>query len=273
MDAARWIAERIKEAREGEGLTQNELADRLGLTQTAVSYWEAGKRTPGFDDLYDLADALDRDVGYFMPRRSREPVRAVLRAQIERLQLANLEEQLEALLDKAERAPAPTAELSIRAARPVAAAQELLSKTKVLKPPVDIEHLATLCGLRVLKMKFQQALSGLLVDLEDAPLIGVNSSQHEHRQRFTVAHELGHHLLGHHDRFHIDLGWPSADGDPPNMNWHDEREANEFAANALMPAAWVRQRAQKETSVAALANVFGVSPIAMGYRLTALGLR
>ncbi len=33
--------------RQSLGLTQEELADRLGVSHVAVHYWETGKRTPG----------------------------------------------------------------------------------------------------------------------------------------------------------------------------------------------------------------------------------
>lgn len=39
-------ATEVRQIRERLRLTQDELAERLGTTQTAISYWEAGKRTP-----------------------------------------------------------------------------------------------------------------------------------------------------------------------------------------------------------------------------------
>lgn len=39
-------ATEVKRIRDRLGLTQVELAERLGVTQTAISYWEDGKRTP-----------------------------------------------------------------------------------------------------------------------------------------------------------------------------------------------------------------------------------
>ena len=119
----------------------------------------------------------------------------------------------------------------------------------------------------------KSALSGLLIEFESGPVIGVNRIQPESRQRFTIGHELGHYLLRHHDYFHIDLGVPAADRDPPGYDWRRERQANEFAANVLMPAAWVRERFLAGRSVPQLLSDFDVSPIAMGYRLTNLGLR
>ena len=52
------VGVRIRSAREAAGLTQEELAGKLGVTQTAVSYWESGKRDLGVADLERIAFAL-----------------------------------------------------------------------------------------------------------------------------------------------------------------------------------------------------------------------
>ena len=70
-DTSAWIARQIREAREDERLTQAELAARLDRTQTAVSYWESGKRVPALDDLIDISVAVGKDVYFFLPQTSR----------------------------------------------------------------------------------------------------------------------------------------------------------------------------------------------------------
>ncbi|HTU78400.1 MAG TPA: ImmA/IrrE family metallo-endopeptidase [Solirubrobacteraceae bacterium] len=79
----------------------------------------------------------------------------------------------------------------------------------------------------------------------DGAVIGINADHPETRQRFTMAHELGHYLLRHHeraeayeDRFHLDL----AENTPPGFDWRAERAANDFAADLLMPAGSCRPR-------------------------------
>jgi transcriptional regulator with XRE-family HTH domain len=52
------VAARLRAARETAALTQSDLADRLNVTQTAVSYWESGQRSISLDDLGRCADAL-----------------------------------------------------------------------------------------------------------------------------------------------------------------------------------------------------------------------
>ena len=48
----------IKQARERLGMTQEQLAKALGVTQGAVSQWEMGITHPGFESLRKLAAAL-----------------------------------------------------------------------------------------------------------------------------------------------------------------------------------------------------------------------
>ena len=128
--------------------------------------------------------------------------------------------------------PTPPRELEISATRPTRAAQELLAQANVLGPPVDVEAIAYCCGARVVRRAFGGALSGLVIDLDDGALIGVNDQQRRVPPAIpTVAHELGHYLLGHHRiRFHIDLGANAEDGHPPGYDWQSERAANDFAA-------------------------------------------
>lgn len=49
---------RIKELREARGLTQNQLADRVGVCQAAVGKWETSAAYPAAEKLPRLAAAL-----------------------------------------------------------------------------------------------------------------------------------------------------------------------------------------------------------------------
>jgi transcriptional regulator with XRE-family HTH domain len=62
------FAERLRREIAGRNITQQDLATALGRTQTAVSYWCAGKRQPGFDDLCELADYFGTTTDYFLGR-------------------------------------------------------------------------------------------------------------------------------------------------------------------------------------------------------------
>ena len=53
------FGERLRTFRKKAGLTQEELAEMLGLSYMTVRRWEAGKVTPRIDDIKALAKALN----------------------------------------------------------------------------------------------------------------------------------------------------------------------------------------------------------------------
>ena len=58
--------ERIQEARKRAGLTQKELAQRLGLATGTIQQYELNKRQPRTEQLREIADALDVTLGYLL---------------------------------------------------------------------------------------------------------------------------------------------------------------------------------------------------------------
>jgi len=135
--------------------------------------------------------------------------------------------------------------------------------------PMNINAVAEFMGLEVVEEIMDDDLSGYLEYRQGAWVAGVNALHHKNRRRFTIAHEIAHYVL-HRDRaasFH-DRTFARRATSTDVM----EREADQFAANLLMPEASVRQAIKAgATSVAALAEAFGVSALAMKYRVQSLG--
>jgi hypothetical protein len=84
----------------------------------------------------------------------------------------------------------------------------------------------------------------------------------DERARFTIFHELGHLLLAHSRTFHRDAG------SPVEMFENSEWQADQFAAEILMPLDIIRNRGF--TTAAELQRQFGVSFQAASYRLVKL---
>ena len=59
------MRERLKQARREAGLTQDGLADAIGITRTQVARWEAGKAEPYTSTLAKIAEATGRPVRWF----------------------------------------------------------------------------------------------------------------------------------------------------------------------------------------------------------------
>ncbi len=60
--------ERLKSVREQRGMSQLDLAQKAGLQPTAISHFETGSRSPSFDNLRKLADALSVNTDYLLGR-------------------------------------------------------------------------------------------------------------------------------------------------------------------------------------------------------------
>jgi predicted transcriptional regulator len=64
------VADTVAERRQARGLSQRELAELVGTTQSAIARLERGGRPPRIDTLLRIADALDCDlVVDLKPRR------------------------------------------------------------------------------------------------------------------------------------------------------------------------------------------------------------
>ena len=57
---------RLKRIRLDSGLTQAELADKLGITNRAVGAWESGRSKPRLDKMKELAVLFDTTVADLM---------------------------------------------------------------------------------------------------------------------------------------------------------------------------------------------------------------
>src|SRR5579863_8883259 len=96
VSAATTVGARIKRARLKKDLSQGALAELVGKTQTTISYWEGGHRSPDLDDIVSLADVLDVDVAYFFDRvEPRTPKKVLLRAETALRPFGDLAEELE----------------------------------------------------------------------------------------------------------------------------------------------------------------------------------
>ena len=154
----------------------------------------------------------------------------------------------------------------MRKALCVRMAAEVMSELGVSPPPpVDIDKVVRDWGLAVDYVQSPRGLHGRVIVTR--AVIEVAADDHPHRQRFTLAHELGHYVLDHSPLF-TDAE-PRDFGNPKGVN---EQEANHFAASLLMPAEWVRQDWAKLRDAARMATLYRTSPESMWYRLQELKL-
>lgn len=163
-----------------------------------------------------------------------------------------------------------------------AQAQQLLEESDSLQLPVPVDRVAAHLGLQVEVALLGDDVSGVLVVDQGKGTIGINIAHAEVRQRFSIAHEIGHFVL-HQTKapLFIDKTYTVYRRDEHSSTGEDlqEIQANQFAAALLMPEALVRQETAKtgfdlgdEIALGSLAATFAVSTQAMSFRLANLGL-
>jgi len=145
-----------------------------------------------------------------------------------------------------------------------------------------VDRIAKSLGAIVRFSPLDEELSGMIHIKDNVPIIGVNSLHHPHRQRFTVAHEIGHLVLHRHlitASVHVDKAFPvlmrgvtSALGTDPV-----EIEANAFASQLLIPTFLLDQVMGREpvdidddSPMEELAKRFRVSRKMVEFRLAVL---
>ena len=66
------LADRIQQLRKQKGISQEELADRVGVSRQAVSKWESEQSVPDMDKIILLSDYFEVTTDYLL--RGIEPV-------------------------------------------------------------------------------------------------------------------------------------------------------------------------------------------------------
>ena len=67
------LSEKLQNLRRAAGLSQEQLAERLGVTRQAVSKWETGEGKPDIDNLLPLAKLLHTTVDYLLDDTANQP--------------------------------------------------------------------------------------------------------------------------------------------------------------------------------------------------------
>ncbi len=147
-------------------------------------------------------------------------------------------------------------------------AKEILTKYWDKSIPIDPIKLARAAGAAVEAIPNLSTSGEFKKCTARGPLIQYRSTESNVRQRFTIAHELGHFVLGHGGAYRDSP-------DEFSLTNHNplEIEANRFAAELLMPEDVLSYLVVKKgiNDIAKLADMLQVSQVAMQYRLKNLG--
>lgn len=273
---------RLQRARKAAGLSLRDLAAKVGLTHTAIRKYEEEKLVPSSTLLLSLAGALGVRTEYFFrpltveleridyrkhrdfPKRRLEAIEYALLDQIER----RLE--LESFFPKPPgRAFVPIGSLPEQIgdlAQIEEAADAVREAWDIGSDPIpDLIDLLEQQGIRVFRIAVEDRdceFDGLAASTGKVPLIVVASHWPGDRQRFTLAHELGHLMI-------VGRLTPGID---------EERACNRFAGAFLAPrAALLRKLGGHRSSIepkelALLKEEFGLSMASLLHRTHEVGI-
>ncbi|OYD07458.1 hypothetical protein CHM34_11190 [Paludifilum halophilum] len=241
------IGSRIRLARVRAELTMQELANQVGVSKTAISKFEKGKATPRQSTLLRLAKALSVGVEFFFREvkvntiapayRKHSKIGKRLQESIEAKMLETVERYLmvEDLFPDNYSQKGSLPQIPINSIEDgEQAANELRKKWKLGIDPID-----DLCGrleksgVKVIAIEGPKGFDGLSCWAKNdaqVPVIAFNVNVPGDRQRFNLAHELGH--LVHVEAPDVDI----------------EKAAHRFAGSFLVPAEAVYAELGKKRS-------------------------
>ena len=146
-----------------------------------------------------------------------------------------------------------------------------LHKKYSLSLPVDLDKIAReYAQLKYTTIPFEiDGISANLKKIGSKPSIIVNSRRPRKRQRFTLAHEIGHVIIPWHMGTIFDI--TDINSSNTVSYWQMEAEANAFAIELLMPSYWIKEIIHQNIDIAeatlAIVNQADVSAIAATLRL------
>jgi Zn-dependent peptidase ImmA (M78 family)/DNA-binding XRE family transcriptional regulator len=238
--------ERLKRAREAAGLSLRALAEQVDVSQTAIKKYEDGVNTPDSSQLIKLAKALGvRSEYFFRPftvqldetveyrKRANTPAKLLKRIHADVIEQAERWHELTNLYPQFPVKPfavpvgLPATVNSLDEVEHIAALTR--EAWKLGEDPItDLVDVLETHGILVIftALENEEKFDGLATHIAEQPVIVVSQSWAGDRQRFTLAHELGHLLL--HERLAEGLD--------------EEKACHRFAGALLLPATAILQQ-------------------------------
>lgn len=288
------VTDRVRKVMSGASASQAAFAEGIGLAPDKLSKSLSGVRRFTSLDLARIADFGSTTVDWLLT--GREPLRPTIAARtsasaiddqdrgmlkdlVERFVTAHEVLDLLGLATELPELPSVRPDLKRYVDQGVALADDALARLAAAgTPAIDgldtadlVQSLERTFGVDVAKIGMPDGIDGAAWQADGFRLIMIARTKVPTRQRFTLAHELGHILA----RDAQDL-LTETQLSPGRQKDLTEVRANVFAANLLMPRdeinAVVREKDVTDEQLTSLVVRFQVSPSALAARLTQLGV-
>jgi Zn-dependent peptidase ImmA (M78 family)/transcriptional regulator with XRE-family HTH domain len=278
------ISERVLRLIESSGLSRGDFARRIGLDDSKLSKSLGGTRRFSSLDLARIAEQCEVSVDWLVT--GEEPALALAARTTggqagAALKAATLYTSMRADMAslgypqpwRPVPVDAPDGTYAEQGQRLAAAARARVQETGRQVSEADLPSVVEAAfGADVTVIGLDDGFDGMAASSAGAKLIVLATSRLPARQRYTLAHELGHLLAGDDQDVHLDRDIY----DKAQVRDPGELRANAFASSFLMPADRLRDAVGKdgltEPGFAMLACSLRVSPSALAIRLLQLRL-
>lgn len=259
---------RIKLARKASGMSMRELAERVGISAMAISKYERGLLNPSSEVLIRLAKALSVKSEFFF-RKAPEAASLVLYRKHASLQKkgedeinAKIQDWLERYLEIESFLKVSSLDFDLNEKYPFNSLDDIEDiSNKIRKnwnlgldPIEDLIDTLEQHFIKIFQIDFDKNFDACTFMHHGSPVIAVNANFSGDRQRFSIAHELGHIVLGVDNEELI------------------EKAAHRFAGAFLFPkSAVIMELGEKRSSLSLeelylIKHKYGISMQAIIYR-------
>ncbi|MBS4168613.1 XRE family transcriptional regulator [Parachlamydia sp. AcF125] len=266
---------RLNQARLAAGFSFRTLAQKVGVSATAIQKYETGRIFPSSDVLMEIANSLQISLEHLFRSQNvslgeiKFRKKAALGVKAFKAIEFNIRDQLERRLELEHCYPIPPISPLNPNEVPLIKINSLEDIEKValqiredwklgFSPIHDLIDVMENQGIRVIRLEIEEKnFDGLFAFVHEEPLIVISKYWPGDRQRFNLAHELGHFFL--HDKIPADMD--------------EEKACHRFAGAFLFPKPSVIQefgekRGAVEWKELSLAKYkYGLSMAAISYRL------
>jgi Zn-dependent peptidase ImmA (M78 family)/transcriptional regulator with XRE-family HTH domain len=271
------FSERLGRARKAAGLSMKDLAERVGISANAVKKYEHGTAMPSSGNLLKLAKALNVRTEYFF-----RPAKVLIEGIEYRKRASTSQKLLDRIngdvLDQAERwqellniypdsvEPIPKFTLPSELPTLISSAHEVEAVAVQMRqlwdlglnPIHDMIDTLEAKGVMIIttSVETDKKFDGLAGRIGNTPVVVISTSQSGDRQRFTLAHELGHLVLRNRLADNLD----------------EEKMCDVFAGEFLLPKQSLMEHLGKQRSnlepreLFMLKHEYGISMMAILYR-------
>jgi Zn-dependent peptidase ImmA (M78 family)/DNA-binding XRE family transcriptional regulator len=238
------LGKRVMSARTQMGLTQLELAEALRVDRTVITKIEGGLRTVDTLELARLSKVLRRPIGWFV----HEPSPSVISRRADRenmvrsedVQLEEIAQDLEQLIEIGVLSPSTSKPVlidSLEATEQAAFDARGAVGLTIEEPAWDLVRIVERLGLYAFVLQFDERdgspADGSYIALDRGGVALISGATSSGRRRFTIAHELGHHVLA--DQYAPE--WVVGSGATER-----EQVINAFAIHFLLPRPAIQRR-------------------------------